>query len=190
MKKSVLKAVTAAILLSAAVVGCNNGLNSHGNSDGAEKKKMDRSQRTVIDSAEYIDFTSPKYNALTYKKEDVLFTLGGKTFKNGNSYIKFNRSEGTLEINSDRGWYNGKGNCQIYGKFGFEIMAASSDCLYIRRNPRMSGTLLIDNVTFKDDQIPDLAVCLPLYGFSQNRIEVSSVMNGYIVMPGGTYWIR
>jgi hypothetical protein len=188
MKKTNVWMTAAAVIWAVTVVTCNNGLSSTGSGGGGEKKKIDRSQRTTIDSSEYVDFTVTKYNALTYKREDVLFALGGKTFKNGNSYVKFNRMEGTVEINSDCGYYNGKKNCQIYGKFGFEVMAASSDCLYIRRNPRSGGTLLIDNTTFQNDQIPDLAVCLPLYGFSLNRIEVSSVMNGYIVMPSGTYW--
>lgn len=189
MKKRAWFTALCAVIAAVAVMSCNNGLSSTA-SGGGEKKKTDRSQRTSIDSSEYVDFTVTKYNALTYKKEDVLFALGGRTFKNGNSSIKFNRAEGTIEINSDRGFYNGKENCQIYGKFGFDILGASSDCLYIRRNPGLSGALLIDNVTFKNDQIPDLAVCLPLYGFSKNRIEVSSVMNGFIVMPSGTYWNR
>jgi len=187
MKKKQWLTGVCAVIMAAAVISCNDGFSSTA-SGGGEKKKKDRSQRTSIDSSEYVDFTTTKYNALTYKKEDMLFALGGKTFKNGNSSIQFNRTDGTVEINSDRGFYNGRENCQIYGKFGFEIMAASSDCLYIRRNQKTGGILLIDNTTFKNDQIPDLAVCLPLYGFSQNRIEVSSVMNGFIVMPSGTYW--
>jgi len=185
MNKTKLLMGLAAVVMAALVVTCNNGLSPLG---GGGEKHKDRSKKTAIDSSEYIDFTVTKYNALTYKKEDVLFALNGKTFKNGNSHIKFNRLDGTVEINSDSGFYNGKENCQVYGKFGFEIMAASSDCLYIRRDQKTGGILLIDNTTFKNDQIPDLAVCLPLYGFSQNRIEVSSVMNGFIVMPSGTYW--
>ena len=180
----------AAVITAAAVVACSNGLGSFGGGIGGEHKKIDRSKKTAIDPGEYVDFTVAKYNALTYKKEDILFALNGKTFRNGNSCVKFNRLDGTVEINSDAGCYNGKGNCQVYGKFGFEIMAASSDCLYIRRDQKTGGILLIDNTTFKNDQMPDLAVCLPLYGFSQNRIEVSSVMNGFIVMPSGTYWNR
>jgi len=31
-------------------------------------------------------------------------------------------------------------------------------------------------------------VCVPLYGFSRNRIEVSPIMSGYAAMPSGTYW--
>jgi hypothetical protein len=67
-------------------------------------------------------------------------------------------------------------------------MAASTDCLYIRHNKSLAGTLLIDGEEYRNEQIPDLSVCLPLYGFSKNRIEISPVMNGYIVMPSGTYW--
>jgi hypothetical protein len=187
MKKQKNYIAMAAVIIVITVISCNNGLTGEYEKSGPAKKH-DRSQRTTIDASEYFDFTVPKYNALMFRKEDVLFTLGEKTYRNGNSYIKINRSEGTIEINSDSGDYKGKKNCQIFGKYGFEIMAASSDCLYIRHNKSLNGTLLIDGEEFRNEQIPDLSVCLPLYGFSKNRIEVSSVMNGYIVMPSGTYW--
>jgi hypothetical protein len=179
--------IAAAVITVITAISCNNGLTGEYGKSGATKKP-DRSQRTTIDASEYVDFTVQKYNALMYRKEDILFTLGEKTFRNGNSYIKINRSEGTIEINSDCGEYKGKKNCQIYGKYGFEIMAASSDCLYIRHNKSLKGMLLIDGEEYRNEQIPDLSVCLPLYGFSKNRIEISPVMNGYIVMPSGTYW--
>jgi hypothetical protein len=179
-----------AAIITCMVIACNNGMNATGTRGGGERVKIDRSRRMAIDANEYVDFTAPRHNALIFQKEDLLHTLGDNTYKNGNSYIKINRSEGTIEINSDCGAYDGRMNCQIYGKYGFEIKAASSDCLYLRRNPGVSGTLLIDGEAFTDGQIPDLAVCLPLYGFSRNRIEISPIMNGYIVMPSGTYWNR
>ena len=170
------------------VLSCNDGMSSVSDKDGGKKVKRDRSQRTVIDAAEYIDFTTPKYNASTVRKEDVLYTLNNSSFKNGNSSIRIRTQEGTVEISSDGGRYNGKDNCQVYGVFAFDVKAASEDCLYIRRDPRKEGFVLIDGNIFRNDAIPDLAVCLPLYGYSRNRIEVSSVMDGYIVMPSGTYW--
>jgi len=182
-------ALTAAII-TCTVIACNNGMSAAGTRSSGERVKIDRSRRTAIDENEYVDFTIPRHNALTFQKEDLLHTLGDKTYRNGNSYIKINSSEGTVEINSDCGLYDGRENCQIYGKYGFEIKAASSDCLYVRRNPGVSGTLLIDGEAFTDEEIPDLALCLPLYGFSRNRIEISPIMNGYIVMPSGTYWNR
>jgi len=180
----------AAVIIACTVIACNNGMFAAGTRSSGEREKIDRSRRTAIDENEYVDFTMPRHNAMIFQKEDLLHTLGDKTYRNKNSYIKINSSEGTIEINSDCGTYDGRDNCQIYGKYGFEIKAASSDCLYIRRNPGVSGTLLIDGEAFTDGQIPDLALCLPLYGFSRNRIEISPIMNGYIVMPSGTYWNR
>jgi len=175
------------VMAAAGLMSCNDGLSSV-NRSGEKKVKRDRSQRTVIDVAPYIDFTIPKYNAKTVRREDVLFTLNNASFKNGNSLIRIKTQEGTVEISSDTGRYNGKDNCQVYGVFALEVKAASEDCLYIRRDPRKEGFILIDGIIFRNDAIPDLAVCLPLYGYSRNRIEVSSVMDGYIVMPSGTYW--
>jgi hypothetical protein len=185
MKKAVWIIAGAALIM--LCTACNHGLSD---GDGNEKKmsKRDRSQRTVIDNAEYVDFTVKKHNAQAVRREDVMYTLNGGVYKNGNSSIKIKANEGIIEIASDSGRYNNKENCQIYGVYGFEIQAASEDCLYLRKNPRKEGYVIIDNNIFRNDAIPDLAVCLPLYGYSKNRIEVSPVMDGYIVMPSGTYW--
>ena len=185
MKKFSLLA--AVVLFITATMSCNNGLT--GSSGYSEKKgRVDRSQRTVIDSQEYIDFTTAKYDARTWRREDILTALSGKTFKNGNSTIKINMFEGTIEMHTDKGFFNGEKSVQLYAKFGLDVLAANSDCLYIRKNPRMDGTLMVGMQSFKNDQIPDLTICLPLYGYSKNRIEISPVMNGYIGMPSGTYW--
>jgi len=186
MKKQVWLVLIAMMALYA--LSCNNGMSSVNDGSGHNKPARDRSQRTTIDDAEYIDFTIPKYNANAVRKEDMLHALSNASFKNGNSLIRIKAMEGTIEISSDCGRYNGKENCQVYGVLEFDVKAASSDCLYIRRDPRKEGFVLIDGVMFRNDAIPDLAVCLPLYGYSRNRIEVSSVMDGYIVMPSGTYW--
>jgi hypothetical protein len=181
------KIIVGMALIAAAVsVACNNGLSLGGRDEPGRKR--DKSQKTVIDDAVYVDFTVKKYNAHTVKIEDMVHTLGGMTYKNGNSSMVINSQEGTIELSSDEGTFNGKRGCQIYGVFEFDILAASEDCLYIRKNPRGKGYILIDGMVYRDDAIPDLGVCLPLYGYSRNRIEVSSVMNGYIIMPSGTYW--
>jgi len=186
MKKTVwlVLGVMAAVCMSS----CNNGMSSAGDGGGDKQAIRDRSHRTVIDDAEYVDFTTPKHNARTVRKEDVLYTLNNASFRNGNSLIRIKAQEGTVEITSDSGRYSGKDNCQVYGVFALDVKAASDDCLYIRRDPHREGFVLIDGVMFRGDAIPDLAVCLPLYGYSRNRIEISPVMDGYIVMPSGTYW--
>ena len=185
MKKTIWVVICAA--LAVWCISCNHGLSSGGDD---EKKiiKRDRSQRTVIDSAQYVDFTDKKHDARTFRREDMLYALSGTVFRNGNSSIKIKAMEGTIEITSDSGRYNSKENCQVYGVFAFDVQAAGEDCLYIRKNPKKEGFLIIDNNMFRNDAVPDLAVCLPLYGYSSNRIEVSPVMDGHIAMPSGTYW--
>jgi hypothetical protein len=171
----------------AVLAGCNNGLSS-GRESGASGGKRDRTQRTFIDNAKYVDFTVRENDARTVRREDLLYTLNKETYKNGNSSIKINAQEGTVEISSDCGFFNGKENCQVYGVFGLDVQAANEDCLYIKKNHKTGGFLIVDGEIFRDDAVPDLAVCLPLYGYSKNRIEVSPVMNGFIAMPSGTYW--
>jgi hypothetical protein len=170
------------------LVSCNHGISSSGSDGDSKNAKPDRSQRTSIDSAEYVDFTGKNYNAKAVRRDDMINALNGNTYKNGNSSIVIKAKEGTITLMSDKGTFNGKVNCQIYGEFIFDIQAASDDCLYIRKDQGKPGYVMIDGAMYRNDAMPDLTVCLPLYGYSRNRIEVSSVMDGYIVMPSGTYW--
>jgi len=177
-------AVMAGVLMAAAImVSCDSEVRGPVN-----RGTIDRSKKTVIDDQEYIDFTIDKYNAKDHTQEQLAAMLGGRMYRNGNSYLKINALEGTIEISTDRGFFNGKEQCQIYAQYAFEVMAASKDSVYLRRNARKEGLLMVDANVFRNDQIPDLAVCIPLYGYSRNRVEVSSVMNGFIAMPSGTYW--
>jgi len=187
MKKAIIMlAVT--VVMAGLAVSCNNGMSYDGGHGTRKESKNDRSKKTVIDSAEYVDFTVKQYNAKNVKREDMLFILNGAQYKNGNSLIAIKMNEGLIEIRSDNGFYQGRKGRQIYGVFAFDIQAASEDCLYIRKDQKKPGFIMIDGILYRDDAVPDLAACLPLYGYSRNRIEVSPVMDGYIVMPSGTYW--
>jgi hypothetical protein len=181
MKKSVVF-VSITILV---IAGCNNGFTS--NSGGESHERVNKSKRTVIDASKYVDFTIDENNAAMFKKDDLLYTSFG-TFRNGNSYIKVNRKDGTIELASDNAFYAGKEGQQFYAKFQFDVSAANNDCLYIKEPGKKNGTAIVNDYAFTDAAIPDLLVCIPLYGFGTSRIEVSSVMDGYIAMPSGTYW--
>jgi len=184
-----MKTITAVLAVAAGLmISCNHGLSSGGESGGEKTTKINRGKKTVIDAAEYVDFTVKKNNAKTVRREDMLSLLNGAKYKNGNSSITLKMNEGVIEISSDSGFFKGKKNCQVYGVYAFDIQAAGEDCLYIRKDQKKPGYLLIDGVIYHDSEVPDLAACLPLYGYSRNRIEVSSVMDGYIAMPSGTYW--
>ena len=171
-----------------ALTMCNNGLSSGGMSSKGNGQ-IDRSQRTVIDASKYVDFTSKTVNANKFTRQDVLIDLNG-TFKieGGNSYITINRQEGTVTLSSDDAWDGQSEGHQMYAKYPIDVQAANEDCLYIKMNGKRNAQLIMDFQTKVNDEVPDLLVCLPLYGYSRNRIEVSPVMDTYIAMPSGTYW--
>jgi hypothetical protein len=185
MKKRTL-VLSAIIALS--VISCNNGLSGLSGTSGTNSR-IDRSKKTAIDASKYIDFTVREHNAVKYAKPDILTGLNGKYIQeNGNGYISFNRQDGTVTISSDNAFYNGQNGQNMYARYVFDVDAASDNCLYIRPDKNKKGQMVIGAEAFSDHELPDLALCLPLYGFSRNRIEVSPVMNGYIAMPSGTYW--
>jgi hypothetical protein len=186
------KNTTAMILAVCAIAigSCNDGLShGYGTNYSGTNDRADRSQRTVLDSSKYTDFTIRENNANRFTKQDVLYELNG-TYKiaGGNSHITIDRSAGTITISSDDAWHEGSGSHQLFAKYRFDVSAANNDCLYIKMDKSKKAHCIIDNVTFVDHEVPDIAVCVPLYGYSFNRIEVSPVMNGYIFMPSGTYW--
>jgi len=187
MKKLVLMAAAAALL-----AACNSGMGENGGTAANGKtESADRSRRTVIDDAKYTDFTVRENDAAKITKQDVLYALNDTySLGEGNSYITIDRREGTITLSSDDAWYNGGGGHNMYAKYAFNVRAANENCLYVRMDGRKGARLIIDGESFADNAVPDLFVCLPLYGFSRNRIEVSPVMDGYILMPSGTYWAK
>jgi hypothetical protein len=185
-KKMIKKMIITAIVF--ILTTCNSGMAGEFGKAGSGKT-TDRSQRTVVDAAKYTDFTAKNVWASKYTRQDVMADLNG-TFKiaGGNSYITIDRREGTITLSSDDAWEGDTGGHNMYAKYSFDVQAANEDCLYIKMDTKTKAQMIMDYKTYLNQEVPDLAVCLPLYGYSRNRIEVSPVMDGYIAMPSGTYW--
>lgn len=185
-----LKTAVAAFMAVLAVISCNSGLSgSRGTTVKGANERSDRSQRTILDAAKYVDFTLKGTNASMFTKQDLLFELNG-TYRiaGGNSYITIDRQDGTVTISSDDAWHEDSGGHNLYARYVFDVQAASEDCLYLKMGGKRQAQMIMDYKTLVNQAVPDLAVCLPLYGYSRNRIEVSPVMDGFIAMPSGTYW--
>lgn len=186
-----MKKLTVVLSLVVILAGCNSGMGESGGAAAGGEKKTDRSQRTMIDSAKYTDFTVSGNDAAKFTKQDVLYALNDTySLRGGNSYITIDRKDGTITLSSDDAWYNDEGGHNMYAKYTFDVQAANENCLYLRMDGRQGAQLIVDGDSFVNSAVPDLLVCLPLYGFSRNRIEVSPVMDGYILMPSGTYWAQ
>jgi uncharacterized protein YdeI (BOF family) len=188
MKKRNLIVIAMVIFL----ISCNDGLSSSGGmSSSGSNNRIDRSKRGGIDGAKYTDLTVQENNAAKFTKLDILADLNGKYLQeNGNGFVIFDRQEGTVTISSDNAFFNGQKGLNMYARYVFGVDAASDNCLYIRPDKNKKGQLIVGNEAYADHSLPDLPLCLPLYGFSRNRIEVSPIMNGYIAMPSGTYWLE
>ena len=170
------------------IISCNDGIPDNSKTSG-NMNHSDKSKKTVIDPGNYIDMTVAANNAKKYTKEDFIYEANGTyQIAGGNSYITVNKQDGTIVLSSDQAFYMGSTGHHIFAKYTFSVSAANSDCLYIRMNRKNRAQFIIDGKAFTDDAVPDLPVCLPLYGFGRNRLEISPVMNGFIAMPSGTYW--
>jgi len=187
MKKLSAIAVVAMIL-----AACNNGMESgRGNAVHGKNEPVDHSQHTVIDGARYIDFTVRENNAANFTKQDIMCDLNGTyRLKGGNSYITIDRKDGTVTLSSDDARYGETGGHNMYAKYSFDVRAANGDCLYLKMDGKKKAQFIIDSEAMVNQAVPDLPVCVPLYGYSRNRIEVSPIMDGYIAMPSGTYWAQ
>jgi len=183
------KMTVIAVIAIAVMVSCNNGLGGAGGMSSSGAGKPDRSKRTTIDSQKYTDFTAKNVYASKFTKQDILYELNG-AFKiaGGNSYIKIDRQDGTITLSSDDAWDGESAGHNMYVKYTFNVEAANEDCLYIKMDNKRNAQMIMDYKTLTNQEVPDLAVCLPLYGYSRNRIEVSPIMEGFIAMPSGTYW--
>jgi hypothetical protein len=184
------KKLLALMALVVFLISCNDGFDSGGGmSSSGSNNRIDRSKKSVIDGSKYNDMMAKGNNAAKFTKFDILADLNGKYLQEGgNGFVIFNRQEGTVTISSDNANFNGQKGLNFYARYVFDVDAANENCLYIRPDRHKKGQMIIGNEAFSDHDLPDLSLCLPLYGFSRNRVEVSPVMNGYIAMPSGTYW--
>ncbi|MDR0290470.1 MAG: hypothetical protein LBI06_06005 [Treponema sp.] len=180
-------AAVAVILL--VLASCNDGISgTSGTKSSGANERVDRSRRTSIDPGEYIDLTLEKNNARSVKREDFAsFSYGKFNHSGGNSYISIER-DGSIVMTSDDALHDGKRGNQFYAKFEYTVGAASVDCLYLRPANKENAIMLVNGLSYKGHEVPDLKICLPLYGYGRNRIEISPVMKDFIAMPFGTYW--
>ena len=192
MKKVWKTIVITAAVMAVTVFACNDGMSSaRGTQESGSNVRRDKSQRTVIDASKYVDFTARDVNPARFTKQDIMYELDGTFYlEGGNSYIRIDKRDGTVTVSSDDAREGGKGGNNFFAKYRFDVAAAGGDCLYIKPGEKKGAQYLMNAESLTGEAVPDIAVCLPLYGFSRNRIEVSQVMDGYIAMPSGTYWAR
>lgn len=148
--------------------------------------KIPRNYIGKVDSGKYIDIAKEGTRSLT---KDTLITIASGTYYNEESMIKIDAKSKTIQIKTSVGRLEGDENLHmIDGTYLFSFNAASDKVGYLRHSTRKGLRIKIDGKEISGDKVPDFVTCIPLYGYGENRIEVSSIMDGYMAMPSGTYW--
>lgn len=150
-------------------------------------KPSSKISRSAVDSSEYKDVTLANVNAKILTKTDFAVLCSGE-YKYGNSSIVVDFKKGRLSLRTD--------SCQLEKYAGksfsidyiYTVKAASSSCLYLCPSTYNNLHVECDGVSYKAVEFSSFAAFIPLYGFGQNRLEVSSILAGEIAMPSGTYW--
>lgn len=160
---------------------------SCGFSGSGTSKEYENAVTRAVDMDQYIDLTSSMANANTVSKSDFLYIVEGE-YINGDSYIKVNANRGFIELYNPHATIIGFGTGEFKTQFSFSVFPASKQCLYIKQANTSSLIIEFNGKEYSGVSLGDLLTCIPLHGYGAGRIEVSSIMNGFIAMPSGTYW--
>ena len=179
MKKICMMVLSAVCVI---LCGCNF---SGGDSSMSTKKKI--AVLHALDKVQYRNVTMNNVNARYLDREDFSSLVSGK-YVNGESYIEIDMERGRCHVyteNCPNAAYKGE---KFESDFVYTVKAAGENCIYLcplslNKTGYSHNDRFVDAVEGKP-----FALYLPFYGYGENRLEVSSIMNGEICMPSGTYW--
>jgi len=70
----------------------------------------------------------------------------------------------------------------------YAIQKAGDGVYYMRMVQRPKAKMTINESGISYMEIKDIEVLIPLYGYSENRIEISNILKEYSIVEPGTYW--
>lgn len=152
----------------------------------SSKKKIERVKQNnpnSIDPGYFFDVTLRQNNAFTVTKDAFMSSCDGYYTK-GDSSIRV--LDDYIVLRSDSiasGKYKGS---SFVCEYEYVLKAGGSHMMYLC--PKNIKSLRINGNDIPKGLYSDFYTYVPLYGFGENRIEVSSVMDGVIALPSGTYW--
>lgn len=137
-----------------------------------------------FDSGRYLDVSSGIAESTNDQTLSNYITCG--KFVCGTSSLVFHDGIVTCYTSSmSVKGYEGK-PCRM--EYEYQIKPASSTTSYLCPKNTEAVTLFIDGRYIPHEDIKDYMTVIPLYGFGENRVEVSPVTKGFSVMPSGAYW--
>ena len=155
---------------------------------GGSKKKTEKvreENKNCVDPGYFFDVTLKQNSAYAVSSEKISEVCEGRYVK-GDSSITVSGDRVLLICESiESGKYKG---CSFVCDYEYTLKAAGRHVMYLC--PKRIKQIMINDTEVSKGLYSDFYTYIPLYGFGENRIEVSSVMDGVIALPSGTYWAR
>ena len=178
------------ILFSFLIFGCVNMLSE--NVDSEKEVSSVGYKRNVMsnggfDTGAYVDASMKNINAYDITIYDFEKLCNG-AYRCGSSTIRLDKKNHKFYLRNPKVTIRGKEYYNLYCESEYKLLAAGENLLYL-------CPLSNENVIFKSDDadlkvldVSPFSFYVSFYGFGENRIEVSSFLNGEAVINGGTYW--
>lgn len=151
-----------------------------------QKQKAASSTQTQtggFDRGRYFDASRGMGRSAT---TDTVQNYVNGTYINGNSSIYFSGEKLVFMTPSMTAkGFEGK-SCRI--EYEYQILPAGDKAVYLcPKNPEKFN-VKINGEYIQHSDVPDTLLLIPMWGFGENRIEISSAAAGYSGLPAGAYW--
>lgn len=140
---------------------------------------------------EFVDVTMGEVNSFAIGVEEFSnVTIGRYEHEGTDSYIEIMKN-GTCQIFTSAIMAEGDYHNQKFEtSFNLSVDSASKNILYIRPATLHDLEYKIGEEYVSAIEDGGFLPFLPFYGFGGGRLEISPIMNGFIALPSGTYWLK
>ena len=181
MKKLVIIPVVCMLFFS-----CVNQISEVQNNKVTETKKI-KVQRLAMDSGKYVDVTMKNVNASVIDTS-YFNTLINRNYRSDNCILNFDTVNQKVHVHVKNSNMKGFERKTIDCTFRYVLKSSGENCVYICPVKRSDTLCYIDEEVVSLTKLPSFMFYIPLYGFGENRIEVSSIMKNEGAVNCQTLW--
>ena len=139
-----------------------------------------------FDTGTFIDVTNKNVRATLLDESDFTSLCTG-IYSNGRDEIEI-KENNEIRVKIKKSSHSDYKDKRVEFSGKYKVKAASDTILYLAMEN--DGIVMIENTLYSLKDSSKLPCIIAMYGFGENRIEVSSVLEGSVFIQSGTYWKR
>ena len=167
-------------------ISCANQINEVQNNKVSDTKKI-KVQRLAMDSGKYVDVTMKNVNASIFDTS-YFNSVIKRNYKSDNCTLNFDTNNQKVHVYVKKSKMKGFEGKTIDCTFKYVLKSSGENCVYICPVKRSDTLCYIDEEVVSLTKLPSFMFYIPLYGFGENRIEVSSIMKNEGAVNCQTLW--